>query len=39
MVYVAYSYHLVVGMCIPINDDAELDANQANIMAAMNNLI
>ena len=31
--------HLVVDMCILIDDDADFDANRAKIAAAMNNVI
>ena len=39
MVYVAFNCHLVIGMCIMINHEADFDANRANIAAAVNNLI
>ena len=38
-VYVTLIRHLVVGMCILIDDDADFDANQAKIAAAMNNVV
>ena len=38
-VYVTLIRHLVVDMCILIDDDADFDANRAKIAAAMNNVI
>ena len=38
-VYVTVIRHLVVNMCILIDNDADLDANRAKVAAAMNNLI
>ena len=38
-VYVTLIRHLVVGMCILIDDDADFDANQAKIATAMNNVV
>ena len=38
-VYVTLIRHLVVDMCILIDDNADFDANRAKIAAAMNNVI
>ena len=38
-VYVTLIRHLVVDMCILIDDDADFDANRATIAAATNNVI
>ena len=38
-VYVTVICHLVVNMCILIDNDADLDANRAKVAAAMNNVI